>query len=87
MQIRGAIEADIDEITAIYNEVLTHSTAIYNDTPVPLEDRLTWWRARIDQGYPVVVAKDDDRVVVLLQYWICLELKELSVVKKRPGPA
>jgi phosphinothricin acetyltransferase len=63
MQIRDAFEADIDEITAIYNEVLTHSTAIYNDTPATREDRLAWWRARIDQGYPVVVAMDGDRVV------------------------
>jgi phosphinothricin acetyltransferase len=63
MQIRDAIEADIDEITAIYNEVLTHSTAIYNDTPATREDRLAWWRARLDQGFPVVVAMDDDRVV------------------------
>jgi phosphinothricin acetyltransferase len=63
MQIRDAMEADIDEIAAIYNEVLTHSTAIYNDTPATREDRLAWWRARRDQGYPVVVAIDDERVV------------------------
>jgi phosphinothricin acetyltransferase len=63
MQIRDAIEADIDEITAIYNEVLTHSTAIYNDTPATREDRSAWWRARRDQGYPVVVAMDCNRVV------------------------
>jgi phosphinothricin acetyltransferase len=24
---------------------------------------LAWWRARLDQGFPVVVAMDDDRVV------------------------
>ena len=27
MEIRDAIEADFEEVTAIYNEVLTHSTA------------------------------------------------------------
>ena len=31
MEIRDAVESDFEEITAIYNEVLTHSTAIYND--------------------------------------------------------
>jgi L-amino acid N-acyltransferase YncA len=62
MQIRDAIEADIDEITAIYNEVLTHSTAIYNNTPATREDRLAWWRARRDQGYPVVVATNNGRI-------------------------
>jgi phosphinothricin acetyltransferase len=62
MQIRDAIEADIDEIAAIYNEVLTHSTAIYNNTPATREDRLAWWRARRDQGYPVVVATNNGRI-------------------------
>jgi phosphinothricin acetyltransferase len=62
MQIRDAVEADIDEITAIYNEVLTHTTAIYNDQPVTREDRLAWWQARIGQGYPVVVATDGGRI-------------------------
>ncbi|MGO9433204.1 MAG: N-acetyltransferase family protein [Terracidiphilus sp.] len=40
MQIRDAVESDIDGITAIYNEVLTHSTAIYNDRLATREDRL-----------------------------------------------
>jgi phosphinothricin acetyltransferase len=62
MQIRDAVEEDIDEIAAIYNEVLTHTTAIYNDRPVTREDRLTWWQARIGQGYPVVVATDGRRI-------------------------
>ena len=58
MQIRDATQADIDQITAIYNEVLTNSTAIYNDRPATREDRLAWWKSRIDQGYPVLVATD-----------------------------
>lgn len=31
MQIRDAVQEDFEQITAIYNEVLTHSTAIYSD--------------------------------------------------------
>jgi L-amino acid N-acyltransferase len=58
MQIRDAIESDFDQITAIYNDVLIHSTAIYNDRPATREDRLAWWKARNDQGYPVLVAAD-----------------------------
>jgi phosphinothricin acetyltransferase len=56
LEIRDAVEADFDEITAIYNEVLTNSTAIYNDRPTTREERLAWWRARREQGYPVLVA-------------------------------
>ncbi len=58
MQIRDAVQADFDQITAIYNEVLTHSTAIYNDRPATVEERVLWWRSRIAQGFPVVVASD-----------------------------
>ena len=56
MQIREATQSDIPEITAIYNEVVLTSTATYNDLAVSEEDRTTWWRARLAQGYPVLVA-------------------------------
>ena len=62
MQIRDAVQADFDQITAIYNEVLTHSTAIYNDRPATVEERLSWWSSRIAQGFPVVVASDRGRI-------------------------
>jgi len=62
MEIRNAIAADFEAITAIYNDVLTHSTAIYNDRPATLADRLSWWRSRKDQHYPVFVATDGRQV-------------------------
>jgi len=58
MQIRDAVQSDLEQITAIYNEVLTNSTAIYNDRPATVDERISWWRSRIAQGYPVVVAAD-----------------------------
>ena len=58
MQIREAIESDFEEITEIYNDVLTNSTAIYNDRPATVADRLAWWRSRLEQHYPVLVATD-----------------------------
>ena len=58
MEIRDAIEADFDEITAIYNEVLINTTAIYNDRPATVEERKSWWRGRIAQSFPVLVAED-----------------------------
>ena len=56
MFIREAVEEDFDEITAIYNEVVTTSTAIYNDKPTTREERIAWWRSRREQGYPMLVA-------------------------------
>ena len=62
MEIRDAVLADLDEITAIYNEILTNSTAIYSDRPATLEERIAWWRTRLDQGYPVLVAVEATRI-------------------------
>jgi L-amino acid N-acyltransferase YncA len=63
MQIRDAVQADFDQVTAIYNEVLTHSTAIYNDRPATVDERISWWRSRTAQGFPVIVAADGPRVL------------------------
>lgn len=60
MVIRDAIEADFEQIRAIYNEVLTHSTAIYNDQPATLADRLSWWRSRLELDCPVLVATNGE---------------------------
>ena len=56
--VRPATAADIPELAAIYNEVMAASTAIFNDTPVTVENRLEWFEARRKQGFPVLVALD-----------------------------
>lgn len=62
MEITDAVESDIPAITEIYNDVIRTSTAIFNDVPVSVEDRIAWWKARIERGYPVLVAKSEDTV-------------------------
>ncbi len=63
MQIRDAGESDLPGLLAIYNDVIATSTAIYSYEPVSLEDRTQWWRARLGQGYPVLVALDESGVL------------------------
>ena len=58
MIIRDAIEADFEAVTAIYNEVLRNSTAIYRDEPVEIAERVSLWKSRFAQGYPTLVACD-----------------------------
>ena len=58
MQIRDAVLSDVEQITAIYNEVLSNSTAIYSDRPATIDERVSWWRSRVAQGFPVLVAAD-----------------------------
>jgi L-amino acid N-acyltransferase len=60
--IADAREEDVPAILAIYNDVIATSTAVYSDMPVTLDDRLAWWRGRVDIGYPVIVARDEQGV-------------------------
>src|ERR1700677_2227740 len=63
MEIRDAVESDFGPITAIYNDVLTNSTAIYSDRPATLEQRIAWWGERKRLQYPVLVAAERDTVL------------------------
>jgi L-amino acid N-acyltransferase YncA len=63
MEIRDAGEADLPGLLAIYNDVIATSTAIYSYLPTTLEERTTWWRARVGMGYPVLVAVDESGVL------------------------
>jgi phosphinothricin acetyltransferase len=56
MITRDAVEEDFDAITAIYNEVLLNSTAIYNDVPATVAERVAIWQSRRQQNYPTLVA-------------------------------
>jgi L-amino acid N-acyltransferase YncA len=60
--VRDATEADLPMILAIYNEIIANTTAVYSETPVSLENRHTWWRGRLEQRYPVLVATDDSGI-------------------------
>jgi phosphinothricin acetyltransferase len=57
LAVADAGETDLGALTAIYNEVLGSSTAIFSDVPVTAAERGQWWRARLAQGYPVLVAR------------------------------
>ncbi|MCW0182038.1 GNAT family N-acetyltransferase [Zavarzinia sp.] len=63
MEIRDAAEGDLPGILAIYNDAVENTTAIWNETLVDLDNRRAWLRARLAQGYPVLVAIDDGAVL------------------------
>lgn len=63
MHIRDAGDADIDAITAIYNDAVAHTTAIWNETLVDAANRRAWLADRIGAGYPVLVAEAEGTVL------------------------
>jgi phosphinothricin acetyltransferase len=58
----------LDEILAIYNHAVAHTTAIWNDAIVDLENRRQWWRGRTEAGFPVLVAVEGDAVLGYASY-------------------
>jgi L-amino acid N-acyltransferase YncA len=61
--IRPATEGDLPAITAIYNDAVRDTTAIWNETLVDVANRHAWHAARAAQGYPVLVADRDGTAV------------------------
>jgi len=64
MAIRDAVPGDIEGITAIYNDAVAHSTAIWNEITVDSANRLAWLAERERLGYPVLVTVDADNRVL-----------------------
>ncbi|MCQ2004931.1 GNAT family N-acetyltransferase [Rhizobium sp. NRK18] len=68
MIIRDAVEADLAAIRDIYNHAVEHTTAIWNEVLVDLDNRKAWFDARLKQGYPVLVAERAGRVAGYASY-------------------
>lgn len=64
MNIVDATEHHIEGITAIYNDAVENSTAIWNDLKVDSANRIAWLADRQRSGYPVLVAVADDDSVL-----------------------
>lgn len=63
MEIRDAESGDVEGITAIYNDAVANSTAIWNETLVDRANRLAWLQERKRAGFPVLVAVSDGSVI------------------------
>ncbi|MCK6187284.1 MULTISPECIES: GNAT family N-acetyltransferase [unclassified Pseudomonas] len=66
--IRDATEKDLPAIRDIYNDAVRNTTAIWNEQPVDLANRLAWFTARQAQGYPILVAVENDEVTGYASY-------------------
>ena len=62
-EIGPAEDSDLEGITAIYNDVIATSTAVFSNDPVSVENRREWLAARRARGFPVLVARDAAEVL------------------------
>ncbi len=66
--IRDATEADLAAIRDIYNDAVEHTTAIWNDQLIDVENRRAWLEMRRAKGFPVLVAEMDGKVAGYASY-------------------
>jgi L-amino acid N-acyltransferase len=62
-EIAAAGREQLEEIRAIYNEVIRNTTAVYSDVEVTLADREAWFDAKQRQGFPILVATGESGVL------------------------
>lgn len=65
IEVRHATESDLPGILAIYNDVILHTTAVYDYEPHTLEMRQQWFKTKQEQGFPVFVATKEGQIVGL----------------------
>ncbi len=63
IKIRIAVEDDLQQMLAIYNDIILHTTAVYDYEPHTLEMRREWFATKQRQGFPVFVAEEDGLIV------------------------
>ena len=66
--IRDAREADLAAMLAIYNDAVLTTTAVYDYNPRSSEQQAAWFKAKKDQGLPVLVAEDGGTVIGFASY-------------------
>jgi phosphinothricin acetyltransferase len=63
IDVRPAADSDLPAILEIYNDVIATSTAVYTGEATSLAERAAWRAARVNAGYPVLVATDQGTVL------------------------
>ncbi len=68
IHIRPATEADLPAMLEIYNDIILHTAAVWHYDPHTPEMRQEWFRQRQEQGFPVLVAEEQGRVLGFSTY-------------------
>ena len=66
--IRPATPQDAAAIAAIYNDAVRHTTAIFNEHEVDVQNRIDWMQGREAAGFPVLVLEEAGEAVGYASY-------------------
>ena len=68
MIIRSAEPKDLVPMLGIYNDIVLHTTTIYSYDPRTLDEQEAWLRRRFFEGFPVLLAEREGRVLGYCSY-------------------
>jgi L-amino acid N-acyltransferase YncA len=63
INIRRAIEDDLQQMLVIYNEIIANTTAVFQYDLHTLEMRKEWFAQKQKEGFPVFVAQENEELV------------------------
>ncbi|MFT4061462.1 MAG: GNAT family N-acetyltransferase [Edaphocola sp.] len=66
--VRQATRQDLEMILEIYNDAITHTTAVYHYEPYSPEKFEAWWQQKTRQKLPVLVAESGGQVTGFCSY-------------------
>ena len=60
---RYAKDTDIPQLLEIYNDIILTTTAVFEYRPHTLDMREQWFETKKEQGFPVIVAEEENEIV------------------------
>lgn len=66
--IRKATHEDLSMILDIYNDAIINTTAVYSYKTHTLEQRIEWYENKVNEGFPIIVFEDNQKVVGFATY-------------------
>ena len=61
--VRQCVFDDLQQLLDIYNDIILHTTAVYDYEPHTLDMRKQWFEAKQQQGFPIFVAEENGVIV------------------------
>ena len=66
--LRSATQNDLEDIRNIFNDVITHTTAIYRNSLMSANEIQEWYKTKESNAFPVLVAEAEGKVVGFSTY-------------------
>jgi L-amino acid N-acyltransferase len=68
MIVRDATNDDIAAIVELYNALIPTTTVAWTEVPQSVDEREAWFQKQESEGFPVLVAEDNDAVIGFCAY-------------------